>query len=267
MEVIRRAVVDQIAITRHEYLKDFPDAQVAQVPSMEELRGYVAVALTRLELERLRDALANKSGLGAAAVKLKPKIWKNAVRWRIDLPDDRHHPGSPGDRWLSRDGSRHGRLSTPGCDRRSSAFPRSRYETSHHRTAMGLRSEGTAFRSGLASRDNFPERCRVLDPNGHGTHVAGIIAGYCEQPLPLDDGKERFRFSGMAPKAIIHSYRVLNENGEGNDSAIIKKRFDHIAETNERAGKLAIQAVFLAGRTVRRHDVRLWAIAFVPRTT
>src|SRR2546426_4193482 len=56
---------------------------------------------------------------------------------------------------------------------------------------------------------------RVLpyDDNGHGTHVAGIIAG--------NGYDSRGEKSGIAPKATIVSLKVLNAEGKGTISSII----------------------------------------------
>jgi subtilisin family serine protease len=88
-----------------------------------------------------------------------------------------------------------------------------------------------------------------LDPHGHGTHVAGIIGGAYDGMLsfanPPAYGSHRVVLAGMAPQAKIHSYRVLDPAGGGNDAAIIKA-LDHISTTNECAGKLQIHGVNLS---------------------
>ncbi|MEM2830266.1 MAG: S8 family serine peptidase [Candidatus Jordarchaeales archaeon] len=50
----------------------------------------------------------------------------------------------------------------------------------------------------------------IEDLNGHGTHVAGIIAGYCE-------GK----YVGVAPGALLLNIKILNKNGEGKLSDLV----------------------------------------------
>jgi len=81
------------------------------------------------------------------------------------------------------------------------------------------------------------------DRNGHGTHVAGIIAGYGEFP-GADDGPPRV-LTGIAPAARLHVYKVLDDDGMGRDAWIIKA-LDHVARTNERAGRARIAGVNLS---------------------
>jgi subtilisin family serine protease len=77
------------------------------------------------------------------------------------------------------------------------------------------------------------------DGNGHGTHVAGIIAGEFQTS---DAGKT---IGGVAPQAKLWSYKVLKDSGDGADAFIIKA-LDHIAQTNRAAGSLAIHGVNLS---------------------
>lgn len=56
----------------------------------------------------------------------------------------------------------------------------------------------------FVNRDNDP-----MDDNGHGTHVAGIIAGNNE------------KIKGVAPNALLFVYKVLNRAGEGFESNIL----------------------------------------------
>jgi pimeloyl-ACP methyl ester carboxylesterase len=75
------------------------------------------------------------------------------------------------------------------------------------------------------------------DRDGHGSHVAGIIAGKSQS-----DGKI---YSGVAPEAELVIYKVLNDQGEGEDAWIIKA-LDHIAEQNENNAGLAIHGLNLS---------------------
>ena len=75
------------------------------------------------------------------------------------------------------------------------------------------------------------------DGDGHGTHVAGIIAG---KGTGLNE-----QYVGMAPEAKLHIYKVLDDDGSGRDSWIIKA-IDHIATVNEASPELVIHGVNLS---------------------
>ena len=102
------------------------------------------------------------------------------------------------------------------------------------------------------------------DKNGHGTHVAGIIAG--EWRVPVDAPKETRRpvavsrylkkdtgdieyqetqldgIGGMAPQCKLVSLRVLDENGKGAVSNLIAA-IDHVQEINGQGRRLLIHGV------------------------
>jgi subtilisin family serine protease len=90
-----------------------------------------------------------------------------------------------------------------------------------------------------------PEKrvAEAADSVGHGTHVAGIIAG--RQPEGYDSGGRHGVLRGMAPDCHLHIYKVLDDSGSGQDSWIIKA-LDHIASVNERAAELVIHGVNLS---------------------
>ena len=79
------------------------------------------------------------------------------------------------------------------------------------------------------------------DPNGHGTHVAGIIAG--EMSGIWD--RQEWRVAGMAPQTRLYGFRVLRRDGVGSDSAIIKA-LDAIASMNEGSNRLVVHGVNLS---------------------
>ncbi|MEI9966961.1 MAG: S8 family serine peptidase [Candidatus Moraniibacteriota bacterium] len=77
------------------------------------------------------------------------------------------------------------------------------------------------------------------DKNGHGTHVAGIIAGelvasnttppitssaqYRNENGDIETAKTNLsKISGMAPCCKLVSLKVLNDSAKGNSSAVIK---------------------------------------------
>jgi subtilisin family serine protease len=74
------------------------------------------------------------------------------------------------------------------------------------------------------------------DKDGHGTHVAGLVAGRSA------DGKHR----GLAPEARLMIYKVLDDKGQGEDAWIIKA-LDHIAQLNRNsASGLAVHGINLS---------------------
>ena len=80
-----------------------------------------------------------------------------------------------------------------------------------------------------------------VDGHGHGTHVAGIIAGRSQYMI---NGRSE-EFSGMAPEAQLFGFKVLDDEGNGEDASIIKA-LDKIADINERAGRLVVHGVNLS---------------------
>lgn len=88
------------------------------------------------------------------------------------------------------------------------------------------------------------KRFATLDGNGHGTHVAAIIAGAMKLAQSPDDPRE-IDLQGMAPEAKLYGFKVLKDSGSGEDAFIIKA-LDLIADLNERAGQLVIHGVNLS---------------------
>ena len=79
-----------------------------------------------------------------------------------------------------------------------------------------------------------------IDKHGHGTHVAATIAGRV-----LTSSGDPAARDGVAPLAKLHSYKVLDSNGRGRDSYIIRA-LDHIASLNEASSSLVIHGVNLS---------------------
>jgi serine protease AprX len=67
------------------------------------------------------------------------------------------------------------------------------------------------------SQSFIPGDSSTGDAYGHGTHVAGIVAGNASQ----SSGNSIHSFRGIAPVAGIVNLRVLDANGSGSDSSVI----------------------------------------------
>jgi subtilisin family serine protease len=89
------------------------------------------------------------------------------------------------------------------------------------------------------------------DRDGHGSHVAGIIAGTSE------DGA----YSGVAPETELVIYKVLNDRGEGEDAWIIKA-LDHIASQNDNNAALAVHGINLS--LGGPYDATVYGCGFTP---
>lgn len=81
---------------------------------------------------------------------------------------------------------------------------------------------GTCTASRVVYNENFVEGENTTDDlYGHGTHVAGIIAGNGK----CSDNRATLRsrvFLGVAPEASIINLRVLNAQGAGTDSSVLR---------------------------------------------
>ncbi len=88
-----------------------------------------------------------------------------------------------------------------------------------------------------------PDATTAADRYGHGTHVAGIIAGDSEG-RDVGDSKKG-RFSGVAPRANLVSIKVSDD--DGNTSVLdviagIQFAMDHKAEYNIRVMNLSLES-------------------------
>jgi serine protease AprX len=88
-----------------------------------------------------------------------------------------------------------------------------------------------------------PDATTANDTYGHGTHVAGIIAGNSDS-RPLGDSKKG-RFSGVAPDANLVSIKVSDD--EGNATVLdviagIQFAMDHKVEYNIRVLNLSLES-------------------------
>ena len=83
--------------------------------------------------------------------------------------------------------------------------------------------DGARGRSRVLGLRRLRQRPALLyDDGGHGTFVAGIIAGNGSSSLPTDQGgKATTQYRGVAPNANIISLKVLDSRGQGRASSMI----------------------------------------------
>ena len=126
--------------------------------------------------------------------------------------------------------------------------------------------ENLKLRSPLKHEDFTGGDDALVDMNGHGTHVAGIIAGEMHALNQDDNGKKgilaytRYRdengeityqpqpltsISGMAPRCKLLSLKVLDDEGQGETSSIIAA-IAKIQRINGHGRRLLIHGVNLS---------------------
>jgi subtilisin family serine protease len=114
-------------------------------------------------------------------------------------------------------------------------------------TGIGLHPDLPA--SKIVKRVNFvDDDPSVLDPAGHGTHLAGIIAA---------NGKS---FRGVAPDARLVDLRVLNRDGEGKLRDVVAA-FDWLLKNRKTFGIGVLNLSFGARQQSSYHGELLAALA------
>lgn len=76
----------------------------------------------------------------------------------------------------------------------------------------------------IGFKDLIDNQSRPYDDNGHGTHIAGIIAG--------NGYASRGRYVGVAPKSNILAVKALDRNGGGSTSKVIEA-ISYVIETKD----------------------------------
>jgi hypothetical protein len=184
---------------------------------LQTMKRYLAADLTRREAE----TLASRFGMRGLMLK---RIWRNEVkRALLETSLNAIHASAAHAGYRAHGHGIAWAVLDSGINANHPHFER------HRNIATQVNCTGRGVVVGAAP-----------DKNGHGTHVAGIIAG--TRSFDARDGRPARVISGVAPETALHVYKVLDDEGNGEDAWIIKA-LDHIADTNESAGKLVIQGV------------------------
>ena len=213
------AARDQLTSTIQKMVENSGDK--IEDADIEPLKRYVAAKLTRLELEQLRTQYADLQ---------IERVWRNATKKALIHESTHIVQAAPAN--LAFD--------AVGRDICWAVLDTGiRADHPHFEKFNNVARQWDCTVSGDPQERTGAESA-VLDGQGHGTHVAGIIAGQFEvlQPKPVV-------FSGMAPQAKLFGFKVLDNQGNGQDSWIIKA-LDFISDLNEQAGALVVHGVNLS---------------------
>lgn len=193
--------------------------------AIEPLRHFVAANLTRREVETLRDF----KDAGALTT-----VWRDAGKCAlIDVSTHTVQARPANQSYGARGAGIHWAVLDTGV---WAGHP-------HFKRYGNVAAQWDCTRQGPPKKWDSRVESRRLDGNGHGTHVAGIIAGWW-QSAPAE-GADPVTYAGMAPEAKLHVYKVLGDDGRGRDSWIIKA-LDHVWTVNEKASELVIHGLNLS---------------------
>jgi subtilisin family serine protease len=191
---------------------------------IDTAKRYVVAKLTRNEAERLRTTYED--------IQIE-RIWRNSVKRALicDSTDTiQVRPANSGYAALGKN------ITWAVLDTGISAGHL------HFQQFHNVKAQWDCTHRGLP-RPVRGQQFNALDDNGHGTHVAGIIAGSLS--VPLRRGEPERLFAGMAPESTLYGFKVLRADGSGSDAAIIKA-LDLIADLNEQSGGLVVHGLNLS---------------------
>jgi subtilisin family serine protease len=107
----------------------------------------------------------------------------------------------------------------------------------------GLSAPGKVIFGPDLSFESQDEATRYLDTNGHGTHLAGIVAGR-DAAASGDYSADVSNFLGMAPDARVISLKVADSHGRNDVSQVIAA-IDWVVQHKNDAG-LNIRVLLIA---------------------
>ena len=192
------------------------------------LRKYVSARLTPAEIQKVADEHAelNVYAMWRSAVK-KKLIHRSHRTIGADAARQSFDSMGSGITWAVFDTGC--RLSHPHFNKRRKRKKKKAKERSLIKAVLDCTTD-SRYPKPINDDD-------ASDPDGHGTHVCGIIAG---------QGNDELRdYKGVAPKCKLLVYKVLNDHGVGEDAWIIKA-IDDIFRRNENSSGLAVHGVNLS---------------------
>jgi subtilisin family serine protease len=213
---------------------------------LQRLERYVSVDLTEQEAQRLTSD-EEFEALGLALPPLY-RVWRNARKYALLDKSIHQVQASPahsayqatgrGIQWAILDS---GCSPHPHFEGRKNIVARwdcTTISDTPEWDRVLMKAPGDARALETVKRRRGP----TADRFGHGTHVAGIVAG----GYTFGRGhRGPSHLAAIAPDTRLHIYKVLDDEGSGDDAAIIKA-LDHIAAINDKAGALEIAGVNLS---------------------
>lgn len=124
----------------------------------------------------------------------------------------------------------------------------------------GLSAPGKVLHGPDLSFESQSDAFRFTDTFGHGTHMAGIIAGRdTATPRPVEEGVEDY-FVGVAPEARVVSVKVADSHGNTDVSQVIAA-IDWVVQHRRNNG-MNIRVLNLSFGTDSVQDYRLDPLAY-----
>ena len=217
LDAIAGAVIDMIGNLATAQGRTLKDANV------ERLRHFVVADLNRGEIEALRSSFKELKIDG---------IWRNAGKRALIMDSTNTVQAQPANLGYGADGR----------DITWAVLDTGIRGDHPHFTKHGnILAQWDSTKRGPAIEVDKDGSAK-LDSNGHGTHVAGIIAGSL---TAVNEKREPVTLAGMAPRCSLLGFKVLKDDGFGQDSYIIKA-LDTIAGINESAGQIVVHGVNLS---------------------
>ncbi len=124
----------------------------------------------------------------------------------------------------------------------------------------GLRAPGRLLNGPDLSFESQSDALRHLDTFGHGTHMAGIIAGRDDAVTSVTQPRSERHFMGVAPGARIVSLKVADANGATDVSQVIAA-IDWVVQ-HRNADGLNIRVLNLSFGTDSAQDYRIDPLSY-----